>query len=99
MSATTDDPNGQYVYTVSAAANATSLNLWFTQNSSSKYWHPTTGAQDWNTDNSVIDIGEVQLQPGHTYKVTYTGLHYEYDNHEHCWFNYTFAEVEVQALP
>lgn len=100
MSATTDDPNGQYVYSITAATNATSLNFFFTQNGGSEYRHPTPGSIDWEATNySDIDIGEVQLQPGHTYAITWTSWHYNYDNWEHAWFNYTFAEVEVQALP
>ncbi len=94
-----DQAIGQYKRVISASTASTELHCYFV-NTSNQYRHPTSGSQDWDTEYSTISLGSVtSLQPGHSYVITYTGWHYNYDNWEHAWFNYTFEEYETQVEP
>ena len=86
---------GQYKYQYTTNSNQTSLNCYFT-NTSGQYRHPSSGQEDGNTDYSTIQLGSTTpLVPGHSYVITFTSWHYNRDNWHHAWFNYTFAEFEL----
>ncbi len=86
---------GQYKYQYSTNSNQTSLNCYFTNNQG-QYRHPSSGSQDYDTNYSTIKLGSTTpLKPGHSYVITFTSWHYDKDNWYHAWFNYTFAEFEL----
>ncbi|MCR5333097.1 MAG: hypothetical protein K6E11_03655 [Bacilli bacterium] len=87
-----------YVYKAefNVASNTTTLNAYLHQidGSTNKYFHPTKGSGNWDTDYSVINVGSTTIQPGHNYKITFTGWQDNYwEVENHGWFTYTFAEV------
>lgn len=89
---TTSEGKYKQVFTVAGAV--TSVNLYFTENNNSQFRHPTPGSEDWTAlEYSTIETGEVQIEAGHSYVVTWTGWDYHYDNWEHAWFTYTFTKI------
>ena len=91
--AATREGDGRFKYTFETDKEASTLNCFFTQNYGSQYRHPTSGNVDWNTDYSSINLGDVKLEPGNSYVITWTSWHYNWDNWEHAWFNYAFTRV------
>ncbi len=88
---------GQYKYQYTTASNQTKLNAYMTSHDGKDQWfHPTSGSKDWNTDYSTINLGSVTpLVPGHSYVISFTDWDYNYDNWEHAWFKYSFAEFDI----
>ena len=89
----TREGDGRFKYTFETDKEASKLNCFFTQNYGSQHRHPTSGNMDWDTNYSSINLGDVKLEPGNSYVITWTSWHYNYDNWEHAWFNYSFTQL------
>lgn len=93
-----DKSIGQYKYQYTTNSNQTALNAYITSNDGKSQWfHPYSGSKDWDTKYSTIKHTSIpNLQPGHSYVITFTSWNYSYDNWEHAWFNYSFAEFDLE---
>ena len=86
--------DGRYKKEFSVSAAVTSVDAYFSENNDTEYRHPTPGTQDWTAlSYTTINTGSVTVEAGHSYVITWTGWDYHYDNWQHAWFNYTFAEL------
>ena len=92
----TKQSDGNYKATVGFTGTVASVNAYINQGGDSgKYFHPTTGAKDYNKMNSTIKLGTTAVVDGGTYTITMTSWHYGMpDGGEWTdgWFNYTFKE-------
>ena len=85
---------GQYKIEIELPNELTSVNMYMDENNN-KWYHPYNEATfSWNTDDSVIERGSVQLVAGNSYVITFVDWAQHYENWQHAWFSYTFAQVE-----
>ena len=85
--------NGKYKYKFETNDDASTLNCKFVTDSYSRECHPTTGLEDYDTTNSAINLGDLELKAGNSYVITYTDWHYSTDNFAHRWFYYSFTQL------
>ena len=90
---------GVYKAQFEITKSVTNINAYFHQddNGTDKYFHPTSGTQDYDVMNSNISFTGVTVEPGKSYTITFTDWHYHSGNDS--WFYYSFAEGEPGDEP
>ena len=90
--------DNNYKATVSVTGSVSTVNVYLNQGGQEgKYFHPTTGTQDYNRMNSAINTGAVtvevaeEISEAKEYTITFVDWDYAEDDWNHAWFKYTFT--------
>ncbi len=90
--AATKQSDNNYKATIDVSGEIQSVNAYLNQNGQDgKYFHPTTGVEDYNRMNSTINTGSINVELGGTYTITFVNWAYAESDWNHAWFNYTFT--------
>lgn len=91
------------VYKASVSFNAYSVNVnaYIKQvdGDREKYFHPYSGAKDYNYMNSNINKGSVNIADEGEYTITFGDWVYDQDDYAHAWFSYAFVEGKPGDTP
>ena len=99
FTAATKQANGNYKASIAVTGAIQSVNAYLNQGGQDgKYFHPTTGTVDYNRMNSAINTGDVKVELGKTYTITFIDWAYAEESWEHAWFSYSFTEGEPSEV-